>query len=678
MLSCSLAMSNSVMYFDEMAGPSQLPFMNFYYSTGPEYVHEEADDKSSIKYTFNDYSPSSYSPYPDSQSVSSYCTEPLDSPNFIGEDDFFAIPFESTYCNIKQEMQCEAEERQMQIQQNEQIARLLSPFRKFQERLHEQQTRKHAENARRKFSLTNGMRQKRRSKLDLNRPTQKPNVSVRRWKTEIVSKLKGHEFSRQKPAPIALPTEVMSSSQLATRILDAFRNALTDISPRLAVKKALDIRGNKFIVNKKDYHLDNNVRIVAFGKAGVEMVRGAEEALGSHVLDGIALVPSKSSPTDELKSEFYEGAEGNLPDQQALENTTKLLNFLDKKLQNKSELLVLFLISGGGSALLTAPVQGVRLSEKLEVTRLLASNGADINDLNDVRMVLSDVKGGKLVKHVAPSRAISLIISDIVGGRIEKVSSGPTVPQNCCPVRAEKILNKFGLWHKIPESVRKVIKTTCSVEESSTAEINNVLICDNRILLEKLKDRLESNGIPTSIVNAELTGNARNVGKELSVPLLKWIHDDSSNLSVPFSSSNFEFVVPNSKVFVWLYGGETTVQFPANLKNTNPKGGRNQEMSLSVLYELKKCMTEGPSKSKRSFIFMSLGSDGQDGPTDATGAFVSSESWNGTSLEEVAHHLENKSSYEFWSKFENGRFHVKTGKTGSNLMDCQLIVFIGS
>ncbi|KAI6186848.1 hypothetical protein M3Y98_00177700 [Aphelenchoides besseyi] len=664
MLSCSLAMSNSVMYFDETAGTSQLPFMNLYYSTGPEYVHEEADDKSSITYTFNDYSPSSYSPYPDSQSVSSYSTESLDSPNFIGEDDFFAIPFESSYCNVKQETQCETEQRQMQIQRNEQIARLLSPFRKFQERVHEQQTRKHAENARRKFSLTNGMRQKRR-KLDLNRPTQKPNISVRRWKTEIASKLKGHDFPRQKPAPIALPTDSCVQVNWQPEFLTHF---------------ALHIQGNKLVVNKKGYHLDGNVRIVAFGKAGVEMVRGAEEALGRHVLDGIALVPCKPSQTGDLKSEFYEGAEGNLPDQQALENTIKLLDFLDKKLPNKSELLVLFLVSGGGSALLTAPVQGVSLSEKLEVTRLLASNGADINELNDVRMVLSNVKGGKLVKRVAPSRAISLIISDIVGGQIEKVSSGPTVPQNCCPIRAEKILKKFDLWHKIPESVRKVIKTTCFVEEISSAEINNVLICDNRILLEKLKDRLESNDIPTLIVNAELTGNAQDVGKQLSVPLLKWICDDLSNLSVPFSSSPFQFLVPNSKVFAWLYGGETTVRFPTNLNNTNPKGGRNQEMSLSVLHELQKCMAEEPpqSQSKRSFIFMSLGSDGQDGPTDAAGAFVSSESWKGTSLEEVTHHLENKSSYDFWSKFQNGRFHVKTGKTGSNLMDCQLIVFISS
>jgi glycerate 2-kinase len=107
---------------------------------------------------------------------------------------------------------------------------------------------------------------------------------------------------------------------------------------------------------------------------------------------------------DSLKTKFYEAAEHNLPDQIAMQNTAKILQFLDADVPDKSNALVLFLISGGASALLCLPVDGVSLDDKLQVTRLLASNGADITELNTVRIVLSKVKGGQLVRHAAPSK----------------------------------------------------------------------------------------------------------------------------------------------------------------------------------------------------------------------------------------------------------------------------------
>ncbi|KAI6230728.1 hypothetical protein M3Y99_00595400 [Aphelenchoides fujianensis] len=463
----------------------------------------------------------------------------------------------------------------------------------------------------------------------------------------------------------------MNTKQVAASVLDAFRGALADVSPRSIVRKALQVRDGRLLVGGREHTLDRNVRLVAFGKAAVEMVRGAEEALDAHVADGIASVPHRPTNSTEFKTEFFEGGADNLPDAAAVENTRRILRFLA---DNRPESLVLFLVSGGGSALLCSPVDGITLDEKLETTRLLASNGADITQLNTVRQVLSKVKGGKLAAH-----GISLIISDIVGGRIEKVSSGPTVAQECRPQDAADVMRRLGVWERAPAAVRRVIESTPpSNDASRDAPVENLLVCDNRRFLSCMSERLEAAGLPTTIVTAELEGNAEEVGAKLAAPLAAWIGGRDAEITPPFGSQSSEFRVPSEGSFAWLFGGETVVRFPPDLPaGGKPKGGRNQELALSVLRRL--LGASAADRSDRSFACFSLGTDGQDGPTDAAGAFVIAENLREANDElraDVRRHLEQKTSYEFWLSFEAGAQLVKCGKTGHNLMDCILLVFL--
>lgn len=146
------------------------------------------------------------------------------------------------------------------------------------------------------------------------------------------------------------------------------------------------------------------------------------------------------------------------------------------------------------------------------------------------------------------------------------------------------------------------------LESDKKIDIDNVLLCDNQVLLNCFKKSLESQGIETTIVNAELEGNAREVGEKMADPILQWIQGNSLS-DPPFNLNGVH--VSKAKKFAWLYGGETTVKFPKNLNNSNPKGGRNQEMVLAVFNKVHKQLSTIQRQSNRHFYFASLGSDGQ-------------------------------------------------------------------
>ncbi|KAI6189682.1 MOFRL family protein [Aphelenchoides bicaudatus] len=464
-------------------------------------------------------------------------------------------------------------------------------------------------------------------------------------------------------------------SRVMSELVETFKRVLAEVSPQLSVEKALQVQNNQLKVNNREYALNQNVRIVAAGKAAVQMVIGAENVLKDHVRDGIASIPIRFKvivPTS-LKTKFYEAAEHNLPDELAMQNTEKILNFIN--IPDKSNFINLFLISGGASALLCLPVDGVSLEDKLSVTKLLASSGADITELNTVRIALSKVKGGQLVQQAVSSTSISLIISDIVGGRIEKVGSGPTVQQHIDLQKAKQVLMKRGVWEKVPKNVQSFLETSPSKNKiQQSAGIENVLICDNRILLENFKQQLESNGIKTTIINSELEGNAQEVGEQFAETLKEWLVGNSA-IRPPFNKNNID--TSTCTRFAWLYGGETTVQFPADFNNPNAKGGRNQEMVLAAFNKLRIDLANIQKLTDRTFYFASLGTDGQDGPTDATGALIHSDdlSQQDPIVDKCSEYLNAKNSYHFWSNFRNSDRLVKIGKTGNNLMDVQLIVF---
>ncbi|CAD5232307.1 unnamed protein product [Bursaphelenchus xylophilus] len=457
-------------------------------------------------------------------------------------------------------------------------------------------------------------------------------------------------------------------NQMAQNCLQAFRQVLVEVSPTNVVKKALILNGDVLRVRNCTYQLNNNVKLVGVGKAAHDMIVGAEHVLGGHVQEGIAAVPIGTKVSPGLKTRFLQGAKDNLPDQASLDNTQEIIKFIEN-CDHKADKIFLFLISGGASALLSAPVAGITLEDKYQTIRLMASHGLDIKEMNTVRIALSEVKGGGLARKLGPAKGISLIMSDIVGGEIDKVGSGPTVLQSRNLTEAARILDTRGLWDQLPSTVREALQKPEKILSDDGIQIQNELISDNQLLLQSIKSNLEGQGIPTVIVNHALEGNAKNVGEKFAEFVEKW--DNGNEIKPPFGQFNLK-IQPGGASLALLYGGETTVSFPKILEKENPKGGRNQEMVLAFLYYLKK----SKMLQEKRFVFMSLGSDGQDGPTDATGAYICSEdiTAEGCDEDEIEFCLDNKNSYEFWSNFLGGDRLVKTGKTGNNLMDVQLLI----
>ncbi|TKR77116.1 hypothetical protein L596_018145 [Steinernema carpocapsae] len=429
--------------------------------------------------------------------------------------------------------------------------------------------------------------------------------------------------------------------KLSNLCKEAFSAACRAALPSKCVQKSLNRQGNRLLYNGKSYDLRNNVYLVAFGKAAASMVEGAEKVLGEDLVEGIASVPIGTKASGSLKSRFYEGARNNLPDEAAEANSKRIVEFLEKARKDERN-IVMVLVSGGGSALLPLPVDGITLEEKLETIKVLASRGYDIKQLNLVRQRLSKLKGGKLAELTAPCKVLGVIMSDIVGDPISLIASGPTVPQE-----ASKLPEiDFSI---LPRSVSRILQASSPSPTSQSSNANNSIVCNNKIALDAASEFFASHGYTVEIATSTLEGDA----------------SDRANVMRDIVSG-----LLGKKKHVVLFGGETTVRFPAHGKTG--KGGRNQEMALAAL----KNLSESQDTLPESFAFMSAGTDGQDGPTDAAGAVFTSQDLLPAkeNLQKIIEQLKAKDSYNFWTQFEEGRCHFKPSQTGTNVMDIQMIV----
>ena len=284
-----------------------------------------------------------------------------------------------------------------------------------------------------------------------------------------------------------------------------------------------------------------------------------------------------------------------------------------------------------------------------KITQLLLKAGVDIYELNTVRKHLSKVKGGRLAEIAHPAKVISLILSDVIGDRLDVIASGPTAPDKTTYNHAIGVLEKYKLTEKAPESVinmlgngaKGLISETPKDDNPVFEKVENTIIGSNRKALEAAKEKAESLGSQTEIISSEVTGEAREVGK--------WLANIAKGLRVQgFKGSR-----------CLISGGETTVTAKGN-----GIGGRNMELALSFAMEI-----EGID----GITLLSAGTDGTDGPTDAAGATVDGETVKkakaiGLDPEE---YLRNNDSYNFFKKID-GLFI--TGPTGTNVMDVQVMV----
>ena len=388
--------------------------------------------------------------------------------------------------------------------------------------------------------------------------------------------------------------------------------------------------------------------LIGFGKAASLMSKAVEDHLGDLLAGGIIVTKYGHSVQGERNSKVITYEAGHpLPDENGLKATKEIVRVLMEADKNT---LVICLISGGGSALLVAPCRDITLADKQEVTGMLLKAGADIYELNTVRKHISAVKGGRLAEAAQPAAIISLILSDVMGDRLDMIASGPTAPDKTTYSDAHNVLLKYKLEGRLPASVAEIISKgmhglvpeTPKDGDPVFQSVRNIIIGSNKMATDAASKAAELFGDRTSVISAELSGEASIVAGELA------------RKAIDLKKA----LAPGEKACL-IAGGETTVTVRGN-----GRGGRNTELALVFGMEI---------KGLPGIIFLSAGTDGTDGPTDAAGAFVDGQTvlkaaGAGIDAEE---YLKNNDSYTFFSR--TGDLFI-TGPTGTNVMDIQIIL----
>lgn len=284
-----------------------------------------------------------------------------------------------------------------------------------------------------------------------------------------------------------------------SRARKVFAAAVEAVQPDTVVRQSIERKDDSVIINGQKFPLKHNLHLVGFGKAVLGMAVEAERIMGDHLVRGVISVPHGIQQTlkqhgkghlllkENSRIRVMEGAKHNLPDTDA-QRAAEQIKQLASELTEKDVLLVL--ISGGGSALLPAPIPPILLQEKLDVTRKLAAAGATIQELNTVRRALSFLKGGGLAHYAHPAQVVALILSDVIGDPLDLIASGPTVRSEVWPEEVLSVLERFKLLNSIPASVKDVLGRPNSQrmdnkEKTDKAEnVLNAVIGSNSIALK--------------------------------------------------------------------------------------------------------------------------------------------------------------------------------------------------
>ncbi|XP_029455346.1 glycerate kinase [Rhinatrema bivittatum] len=485
-----------------------------------------------------------------------------------------------------------------------------------------------------------------------------------------------------------------------------FQSAVSAVMPEAMLKRSLRLVSEgspRLTVGDLEFSIHRNLYLVGFGKAVLGMAAEVEKILGDHLVQGLVSVPlgiraslqqagrGKMLLKPDSAIKVMEGAEHNLPDEAALQAAVEIERLIKGLTAND---LLLVLVSGGGSALLPAPIPPVTLEEKQTVTKLLASRGATIHELNTVRKGLSRLKGGGLARAAHPAQVLSLILSDVIGDSLDIIASGPTVLSSHSTRDCLQILGKYNLHQAMPMAVESVLQRPGSLPDPREFNhVHNVIVGSNSLALAQAKGRAQDLEYLPLILSAAVSGEVRKVsrfyslliqlvcsyltGPEKEPQLERELLKLTAELQIPSLDlpGCLEMVKrsPAGRAVCLLAGGETTVQLQGE-----GKGGRNQELALRVALDLHRAGTTKAKcgRGRWDIVFLSGGTDGQDGPTEAAGAFSTPKLVEQAEQEglEVEAFLSRNDSYTFFSKFQGGRSLLLTGLTGTNVMDIQVVL----
>lgn len=429
--------------------------------------------------------------------------------------------------------------------------------------------------------------------------------------------------------------EELATTPLRRNALEILEAGLEAVNTEKILRKKLRIENNNLIIqngNTTESMMvplplsgggvrgegEGKIIFVGIGKCALDGAKVIEDILGDYLTQGIVIDVKPETEASDLKKIKYFTGTHPYPSEQNVEATKEILEMVESVTEKD---LVITLISGGGSSLFELPTSP--LETLIGITKELTRKGADIYELNTVRKHLSQVKGGKFARLCFPARVVSLIFSDVLGNDISMVASGPTVIDTTTFKDAKKILEKYGI--SLP-----FLSLSQGGElgaGSGFEKVKNILVVSNHDALVAMKNKAEELGFSAVIETETLSGNAREIGKELALREPK----------------------PGTCI---LFGGETTVK----IVEDHGMGGRNQEMALSAL-----------SYIKSGSVLICAASDGHDN-TDYAGAIVDSELFEKAKNLNLSpeEYLEKSDSYNFFKKISGG---IYTEKIGNNVSD---------
>lgn len=498
---------------------------------------------------------------------------------------------------------------------------------------------------------------------------------------------------------------ITQSKSRRDQILQVLTAAIRAVDPRSAVRGQMKLAGGSLQIAGRGYHLGelNRIFVVGGGKAGTPMAAAVYEILGGRIAAGVVNVKQgHTARAGSWEARFEErpaappggdvcfstrggrhpdtsaGAQLRVaigpiviveaghpvPDAAGQAGAERIVELLEGLTARD---LVIVLISGGGSALLPLPANGVSLAEYQALTGQLLRCGADITEINTVRKHCSRLQGGQLARLAAPAQVATLILSDVVGTPLDAIASGPTVPDRSSFVDALAVLERYGITDHVPPAVRDHlcrgaagrIPDTPKPGDPLFGDINNVVIGDNASAGRAAVAEARRLGFRSMLLTTFLQGEAREVGKV------------AAGLAQGMACGQSDFAPPACLVM----GGETTVTIRGHTTGAQSEGtgGRNQELALAAAIAL-----EGYSLPPGSEVaVVSLGTDGTDGPTDAAGGIATGD----TIARAVALGLDARAalaandSYHFLGALGD---LIVTGPTQTNVNDLILVFAFSS
>ncbi len=429
-------------------------------------------------------------------------------------------------------------------------------------------------------------------------------------------------------------------------IQEIFHAAVAAVQPTVFMPKTVVFRGDTIYIAGTPFPVHEKVIVIGAGKAAAAMAQELEAVLLPHVpIQGTVVTKyDHGLPLQQLQ--LLEAGHP-VPDANSVQATQQILAMVNNLGQKD---LVIFLLSGGASALLADVPEGCTLEEIQDLFQQLLHSGADISEMNTIRKHLSSVKGGQLAKHIYPATLCTIILSDVPGDQLEVIGSGPGVPDPTTFEDTVAILKKYHLTDKIPATVLTHIRKGLSGEVPETAKtgdpafknVHNFLTGTNAIALEAAAAKAKSLGYEVILNKECATGEARTIGQQLIQKALTFDQHHPVCL---------------------LQGGETTVTIRGN-----GKGGRNQELALAAALEL-----EQAGEKAAHITLLSGGTDGTDGPTDAAGAIADAYTLQRSKALQLnaAAYLDNNDAYHFFKQTDR---LLITGPTHTNVMDIQIVL----